>query len=151
MVRFRSARPGRARWRHADPDVRHASAPLRVLVVDADDRVRESLVRPARASATGSRSSATPASPARPSTRARDRSPDIVIIDPRLPEMDGGLALIGRVRAARRDVRILVMCGDEPSTGRTSRRAADGFIRKTFRPNDLVAAICAGRHPAGQA
>ena len=73
---------------------------------------------------------------------AADQHPDIVIIDPRLPENDGGIAFIQRLRehaAGRPDHR------DEPdATPRWTPALAacfDGFVRKTFRPNDLQSAI----------
>ena len=69
-----------------------APAPLRVVVVDADDRVRESLTRLLcigdRIEVVGS---AGGAEPALDLVRATD--PDIVVIDPRLPEVDEGVDL----------------------------------------------------------
>ena len=65
--------------------------PLRVLVVDADDRVRESL---AGLLAIGDRvlvvGSAGQAATAL--ALVREHRPDVVVVDPRLPEVDGGLA-----------------------------------------------------------
>ena len=120
-------------------------AHLRVVVIDADERVRESLVGLLcigdRLKVVGD---AGQPGPAFDIVLATD--PDIVVIDPRLPEMDGGLSLIGRVRAAAPRVRILVMCSDTVD-GTDIERAADGFIRKTFRPSDLVAAVCAAAIP----
>ncbi len=120
-------------------------AHLRVVVIDADERVRESLVGLLcigdRLKVVGD---AGQPGPAFDIVLATD--PDIVVIDPRLPEMDGGLSLISRVRAAAPRVRILVMCSDSVD-GTDIQRAADGFIRKTFRPSDLVAAVCAAAIP----
>ena len=118
---------------------------LRVVVIDADERVRESLVGLLcigdRLKVVGD---AGQPGPAFDIVLATD--PDIVVIDPRLPEMDGGLSLISRVRAAAPRVRILVMCSDTVD-GTDIARAADGLIRKTFRPSDLVAAVCAAAIP----
>ena len=72
--------------------------------------------------------------------------PDILVIDPRLPELDGGLSLIERVRRAAPRVRIVVM-GAASLEGSELQLAADGFVRKTFRPNDLVAAVVAAAIP----
>ena len=72
--------------------------------------------------------------------------PDIVVIDPRLPELDGGMSLIKKVRAAAPRVRILVI-GAANLEGTDLQRAADGFVRKTFRPSDLVAAVVAAALP----
>jgi DNA-binding NarL/FixJ family response regulator len=72
--------------------------------------------------------------------------PDIVVIDPRLPELDEGMSLIRRVRAAAPRVRILVL-GAANLEGTDLQRAADGFVRKTFRPSELVAAVVAAAIP----
>lgn len=119
--------------------------PLRVLVVDADDRVRESLTG---LLAIGGRcmvvASAGQVGPAL--DLAIDHQPDVVILDPRLPEVDGGMALIARLRAQLPSVRILAMSWSDTLEAGVLESGADGFVRKTFRPTELVAAvIAAGR------
>jgi DNA-binding response OmpR family regulator len=72
-----------------------------------------------------------------------------VIVDPRLPEVDGGIAFISRLRATAPDVRILAMSWSDALEHAAVTGGADGFVRKTFRPTELVAAIvAAGRRPA---
>ena len=81
--------------------------------------------------------------PARPALELLAiESPDVVIVDPRLPDVAGGLAFIERIRARdpRRPDRRHELERGPRRPG--ARRGGDGFIRKTFRPNDLVAAIC---------
>ena len=121
---------------------------LRVVVIDADERVRESLVGLLcigdRLEVVGD---AGQPGPALDLVLATD--PDIVVIDPRLPELDGGLSLIERVRAGAPRVRILVI-GSPGLEGSDLERAADGFVRKTFRPSDLVAAVIAAAVPVAQ-
>ncbi len=95
------------------------------------------------ASATGSRSSVRPASREPRSTSIEATRPDIVVLDPRLPDVDGGLSFIARVRALGPGVRILVMSGTDPVDQDRLAVVADGFVRKTFRPTDLVAAVTA--------
>ncbi len=118
---------------------------LRVVVIDADDRVRESLVGLLcigdRLVVVGDAGQAGAGLDVVLATK-----PDIVVIDPRLPELDGGLTLIERVRAAAPQVRILVI-GAAALEGTDLQRAADGFVRKTFRPSDLVAAVVAAAMP----
>lgn len=118
---------------------------LRVVVIDADDRVRESLVGLLcigdRLVVVGDAGQ-----PAAGLDVVLATRPDIVVIDPRLPELDGGLSLIERVRAAAPRVRIVVM-GAASLEGSELQRAADGFVRKTFRPSDLVAAVIAAAIP----
>lgn len=116
--------------------------PLRVLVVDADDRVRESLTGlltiGGRVTVIGSASHPTTAL-----ELAMERTPDVVVVDPRLPEADGGMAFIARLRAHLPSVRILAMCWSDTFEAPSIQSGADGFVRKTFRPNDLVAAVLA--------
>jgi DNA-binding NarL/FixJ family response regulator len=120
--------------------------PLRVLVVDADDRVRESLTG---LLAIGGRcmvvASAGQVGPAL--ELAIDHRPDVVIVDPRLPEVDGGIALIARLRADLPDVRILAMSWSDQLEAAVLQSGADGFVRKTFRPSELVAAVLAAGTP----
>jgi two-component system, NarL family, response regulator DevR len=121
-------------------------AHMRVVLVDADDRVRESLCgllcigdRLEIVGSTGQTGQALDIVAA--------THPDIVVIDPRLPETDGGLSLIGRLRAIAPDARILVMSGVDPADQLELVAAADGFVRKTFRQSDLVAAVIAAAVP----
>jgi DNA-binding NarL/FixJ family response regulator len=135
----------------ADP----SSAPSpRLLVVDADDRTRESIVGILgirhRYEVVGSAGHAAAAI----ALVAKHR-PDVVIIDPRLPELPDGIALIRRIRAIHPAARILAV-GWTPSLEHDALEAgADGFVRKTFKPGDLSGAIerCidspAGDHGAG--
>lgn len=120
-------------------------APLRVLVVDADDRVRESLrgllgigQRLVVVGEAGATSSAL--------ELVVDASPDVVVVDPRLPEIEGGLAFIARLRALAPSVRVVVMGSYEGLDQGALATVADGFVRKTFRPTELVSAVeAAGR------
>jgi DNA-binding NarL/FixJ family response regulator len=130
-----------------DPD-QPPGGPLRVLIVDADDRVRESL---AGLLAIGDRvlvvGAAGQAGLALELT-ARE-TPDVVVVDPRLPDVDGGIAFIGQLRSIAPDVRILAMSWSDTLEHAAMTGGADGFVRKTFRPTELVAAIvAAGRRPA---
>ena len=122
------------------------SGPLRVVLVDADERVRESL---AGLLCIGDQlcivGSAGQADPAIDLVLATE--PDIVVLDPRLPEPEAGLSFIRRLRALAPEVRILVMSGMDPSEQADLVGSADGFIRKTFRPSDLVAAVIAAALP----
>ncbi len=126
-------------------DPSQGPAPLRVLVVDADDRVRESLrgllgigQRLVVVGEAGGSSAALELV-----TEAR---PDVVVVDPRLPEVEGGLAFIGRLRALAPNVRVVVMGSYEGVDQGSLATVADGFVRKTFRPTELVTAVeAAGR------
>jgi DNA-binding NarL/FixJ family response regulator len=121
--------------------------PLRVLVVDADDRVRESLTRLLAIS--GQCTVVADAGQVGPALDlAIDHAPDVVIVDPRLPEVDGGITFISRLRADLPSTRILLMSWSDSLESALLDCGADGFVRKTFRPSELTAAIlAAGRAP----
>ena len=55
--------------------------------------------------------------------------------------MDRGLGLIRRMRDSAPDVRILVMSWSDSLEDGLATCGADGFVRKTFRPTELFAAI----------
>ena len=125
----------------------HSDGPLRVLVVDADDRVRESLT--GLLAISGQCMVVASAGQIGPALDlALDHQPDVVIVDPRLPEVDGGIAFITRLRAAMPSIRILAMSWSDSLESTVISSGADGFVRKTFRPSELTAAIlAAGRAP----
>lgn len=115
---------------------------LRVLVVDADDRVRESL-----AGLLGIGQDLIVVGSAGDSDAAislvMSASPDVVVIDPRLPELEGGIAFIRRVRSSAPGVRVVAMGWADGPEPRAVDAGVDGWIRKTFRPSELIAAILA--------
>jgi DNA-binding NarL/FixJ family response regulator len=75
-------------------------------------------------------------------------APDVVVVDPRLPDVDAGRHFIARLRAIAPDTRVLAMGWSDSIEHDAVAMAADGFIRKTFRPRDLVAAVlAAARQP----
>jgi len=72
---------------------------------------------------------------------ARACRPQVVILDPRLPEVSDGMALVRRLRVLDPEVAILVV-GWAPELEHTALEAgADCFVRKTFKPGDLSTAI----------
>jgi DNA-binding NarL/FixJ family response regulator len=110
-----------------------APAPLRVLLVDPDDRVRESLAGLLRIGqkclVIGSAGTADAAV-----NLAAETAPDVVVVDPRLPGIDGA-ALIARLRAVAPDTRVLVLNWSETADLASG---ADAYARKTFRPHELI-------------
>jgi DNA-binding NarL/FixJ family response regulator len=121
-------------------------APLRVLVVDGDDRVRASLIG---LLAIGDRLEVVgdAGSPTTARDVAADTRPDVIVIDPRLPELEQGRACIRRLRAAVPGVRIIALtCPD--STGDDGLDGlVDAAVRKTFRPGQLQEAVLAAGVP----
>jgi DNA-binding response OmpR family regulator len=73
------------------------------------------------------------------------------VIDPRLPEPERGVAFIDRLRAVAPEVRVLVLNWSDVVDDCVGQCSADAFVRKTFRPAELLAAIdaaCAQTPPA---
>jgi DNA-binding NarL/FixJ family response regulator len=114
-----------------------APAPLRVLLVDPDDRVRESLAGLLRIGqrclVVGSAGTADAAL-----RLAGESTPDVVVVDPRLPGVDAGSTLIAKLREVAPSARVLVLNWSE-TADRTS--GADAYVRKTFRPHELIDAV----------
>jgi len=117
--------------------------PLRLVVVDADDRVRETLTRLLeigdRVEIVGSAGEAGLALEIVEAT-----APDVVVVDPRLPEIERGLEFIRRLRALAPAVRVVVMGGSDTPQLDDLTSAADCVCRKTFRAGDLLTAILSG-------
>jgi DNA-binding NarL/FixJ family response regulator len=132
-------------------DVLAASQPerLRVVIVDADDLVRESLSGllgiGRRVNVVGSAGDTDQAL-----RIVQALQPDVVVVDPRLPELASGLDFIQRVKALAPDAAVLVIGSADIVERAAASAAVDGCCRKTFRPDDLTAAIlAAGRRAAG--
>ena len=119
-------------------DATSVPAPLRVLLVDPDDRVRESL---AGLLCIGSRCVVIGAAGTADAALrlAADSAPDVVVVDPRLPGSDGA-NLIAQLRAVAPATRVLVLNWSD-TADLTS--GADAYARKTFRPHELIDAVVA--------
>jgi two-component system, NarL family, response regulator DevR len=121
--------------------------PLRVVVVDADERTRESL---AGLLAIGRRCIVVGSAGHVPQalTLVGELIPDVIVVDPRLPEIDGGRAFIAQARQLSPHVRVLVMSWSGDLEHDLLAAGADGYIRKTFRPRELLDAVmAAARRP----
>jgi DNA-binding NarL/FixJ family response regulator len=118
------------------------TARIRVVVVDADDLVRETVAAllgiGERIEVVGIAGQVAPAI-----DLVRTASPDVVIVDPRLPDVDDGLAFIREVHAVAPTVRVVIACPQELISQDALAIGPDRCLRKTFRPDDLTAAIVA--------
>jgi DNA-binding NarL/FixJ family response regulator len=115
-------------------------APLRVLVVDPDDCIRESL---ARLMAIGGQ--CTVVGSACQQDMALELTyairPDVVMVDSRLVLSGAERDFIDRLRAIARGVRIVVLSLSETSETEAALIGADAYIKKTFRPHELIDAV----------
>ena len=123
---------------------------IRVVIVDADDRTRESLGGlleiSGRIEIVGSAGRTDRAVELVAATR-----PDVVVVDPRLAGPDDGMVLIARLRARWPDLGILAIGPSGSLESEARARGGDGYARKTYRPAELVAAIDSVRaRPAGR-
>jgi DNA-binding NarL/FixJ family response regulator len=68
--------------------------------------------------------------------------PDIVLLDIRMPQMDG-LACLAKIRERHPDVKVVILSGvDEPEQIRTAlEQGAAAFVVKHIDPQDLAAAL----------
>jgi DNA-binding NarL/FixJ family response regulator len=118
-----------------------AGAPTpRLLVVDADERTRESIVGilgiRRRYDVVGSAGQ-----PGAALTLAERHHPDVVIVDPRLPDAHDGMALIRRLRTTNPEARILAVGWSTEMEQDVLAAGATCFLRKTFKPGELSGAI----------
>ena len=111
--------------------------PIRVLVVDADRRVRRSLaglidlaegIECVAAAADG------PAALAALDTDGAD----ICLLDPGLPELETGISLIAALRERRPGIRIVAMNVSDACEGDCLDGGADAFVAKSDEPEELV-------------
>jgi len=74
---------------------------------------------------------------------ARTHRPDVILMDIRMPEMDGLAATKAIIDAADWPVRVLILTTFDPDeyVYRALRAGASGFVLKDISPEDLVAAV----------
>ncbi|MEE8429226.1 MAG: response regulator [Gammaproteobacteria bacterium] len=75
-------------------------------------------------------------------TLAKDLSPDVVLLDMRMPEMDG-LAVLRKLRANgfKQPVVMLTTSSDEADLVASLRNGAQGYLLKDMDPDELVLAL----------
>jgi DNA-binding NarL/FixJ family response regulator len=113
----------------------------RVLVADDDDLMRAGLVE-----LLSGEPSIEIAGQARTGREAVDRTrrlkPDVVLMDVRMPDLDG-IAATAKLTAAAPDARVLILTTfeQEDYIFGALRAGASGFLLKRTRPEDLIAAV----------
>ena len=119
-----------------------ASATPRVVIVDGDRRVQQSLADLLTVS--GEVQVVGRAGDVRSALEVVERArPDVVLIDPRLPDADAGLALIGGLARAWPGLRI-VLTGWNEADGRAMLAGSVCYVTKGSTPEDFVDAVVAG-------
>ena len=123
------------------------SGTIRVILVDADHRVRECL-RDLLSLADGVEVVGAVGHAAAAMEVADRTRPHVVVIDPRLPELEAGLALVDGLRTGFPEVRVLLMGWTGALEPAAARSGAHGALDKTAHPDDLVAQIIAAAREA---
>ena len=122
----------------SDPGTLDAHAP-RVAVVDADRRVQQSLAEVLRVAGVDVVGTAGDVRTALEMVSAR--SPDVLLVDPRLPDLDAGRALLSSVSLGWPSIRIVVMGWSDSGES----RLPDGisYVSKSAATEDFVTAALA--------
>ncbi|MEU4209973.1 response regulator transcription factor [Streptomyces sp. NPDC026206] len=115
-------------------------SPVRVLVVDDEAPLADLLALALRYEGWEVRSAADGAEAVR---RAREFRPDAVVLDVKLPDMDG-LAVLGRLRHAQPDVPVLFLTAKDAAGDRIAGLTAGGddYVTKPFGMEEVVARLC---------
>lgn len=123
------------------------SPALAVLVVDVDDTSRELMARHLRSAHYAVTEAADGTKALR---KVFDLRPDAIVIDPNVPEMDGGQLI--RVLRAMTDIPIVVVAPthDPELTTRALDSGADDYLEKPFSGLELVARVRAAVRRSGR-
>jgi two-component system nitrate/nitrite response regulator NarL len=114
----------------------------RVIVVDADHRVRHSLAD--LLAAEGRLEVVGQAGDAGEALRCCEAlAPDVVVVDPRLPDVDAGTALLAVLRRRVPGARLLVRGTPQGDGPGSASGLADGILPATLEPAELVARVSA--------
>ena len=125
-----------------------ASATQRILVVGDDHRVRDSLAD-LIGLADGVQIVGTTSRPAETLEALRRLAPDVVVVDPYLPDLPAGLELIGALRRSGHVMRIVVTCRDAGLDVIALAAGADVCVDWCADPGALQEAVVAAANANG--
>lgn len=118
-----------------------APARARAVIIDADRRIRQSLADLLRI---GGMDVVGTAGGVREALDLRQRlRPSVAIVDPRLPDIDAGAALISSLRLADPQMRIIVMGWSPDPEHAIPGEGICAFVAKGATPEDFIAATVA--------
>jgi DNA-binding NarL/FixJ family response regulator len=117
------------------------SAGPRVIIVDADHRVRQSLtdlLRIAGAEVVGSAGDVRSAL-----NLISAETPDVALLDPRLPDVEAGAALLKGIKLGWPRMRVVVMGWSDPLEQPGVLSGVSGYVPKSASADDFLAAALA--------
>src|SRR3990170_5804478 len=118
----------------------------RVVIVDADRRLQQSLSD--LLGITGEVEVVGRAGDVRGALEAVERQrPDVVLVDPRLPDIEAGIALIRGLGRAWPGMRIVLTGWNDTSGHAALGASAERYVSKGGSPEDFVSAIVASCTP----
>ena len=128
-------------------DDRPNATGIRVLIVDSDWRVRQSL---SGLCALGDRieSVETAGDIERAIGIITERCPHVVLMDPRLPDIDAGLVLLARLRKCWPQLHVIAMSASHTLEDPALETGAVAFVPKGAHPAAFLDAIVAAVEPA---
>ena len=112
--------------------------PQRVIVVDADRRIRTALSEVLRVAGVEIVGTAGDVRGAVELVETRD--PNVMVLDPRLPDLAAGLALVARLHVEWPALRMVLMGWNDDGA---KIDGADAFVAKSAQPEEFVAATLA--------
>jgi DNA-binding NarL/FixJ family response regulator len=118
-----------------------------VVIVDADRRVQQSLAD--LLGVTGEVDVVGHAGDVRAALEIVEREhPDVVLVDPRLPDVDAGLALIAGMERAWPSMRIVLTGWSDTSGHAMASTARTAYVSKSASPEEFAEAIAHACCPA---
>jgi DNA-binding NarL/FixJ family response regulator len=113
----------------------------RVAIVDADRRVRQSLAD--LLTLNGIFVVGTAGEPSSAAALLQAERPGILLVDPRLPDLDAGEAFVSSVSSLDPDVRVVLMGWSDPMERPTLLERAVTYLPKGSSPEEFVSATLA--------
>ena len=140
------ARPLSSRQTHPVQETVADRPGIRVLIVDEDWRVRQSL---AGLISLGERiESVETAGDTGSALRVlEERHPDVILIDPRLPDDRAGLLLLDRIRSAWPALPIIAMSASDTVEDPALECGCAAFVAKGGQPSEFLDAIAGALRP----
>ena len=115
-----------------------AQTPARVAIVDADRRVQQSIAEVLRVA--GVEVIGTAGDVRSAMELVETAHPTVLVVDPRLPDIDAGRALLSGIALGWPSVRVVLMGWTDEPDGMPADAA---FVSKTAQPEEFVAATVA--------